>query len=310
MQLNYVILVHKNPLQLSRLVKRLSATDVHFYIHIDKAVSSQPFKDILAPYSNLHFVEEKDRVNITWGDFSMVQATLNIMKMILSEKKSGYCILLSGQDYPIKSNDYISDFFTKNDGINFISSKSIPWNHLWYDSGMERIEFYHFHPKKNSKHNIFIPPISNKLFYRKRTIKQISRLLISKHFYKIWVIFKKREFPKFMSPYGGSQWWALPISTLNLIESYLKNNPEYINFHKYTQVPDEVFFHTLISSKISKNLISDKVTYVNWTKGDIFSPANLTFKDLDKIKSIKELFARKFDETIDSKILDELDKFY
>jgi hypothetical protein len=308
MQLNYVILVHKNPLQLSRLVKRLSATDVHFYIHIDKAVSSQPFKDILTTFSNLNYVEDKDRENITWGDFSMVQATLNAIKMILAEKKNGYCILLSGQDYPLKSNNFISNYFTQNDGINFMESQPIPWDYFWYDNGVGRIENYNFHPKKMTKINIFIPSIQSKLFYRKRTIKQILKLLFSRHFYKIWVVLKKRKFPKSVSPHGGSQWWALPISTLKLIESYLNNNPNYIKFHKYTQVPDEIFFQTIISSKIAKNLISDKLTYVKWTEDDIFSPTTLTIEHFEELKTVRFLYARKFDINFDSQILDELDK--
>ena len=41
--INYIILVHKNPFQLIRLINKLSGNHVSFYVHVDKLVDSRPF---------------------------------------------------------------------------------------------------------------------------------------------------------------------------------------------------------------------------------------------------------------------------
>ena len=70
--------------------------------------------------SNVYIVE--DRVSVNWSGFSVVEATLKLMNMVRdTNKKYDYISLISGQDYPIKSNEYIETYFTENQGKEFIA---------------------------------------------------------------------------------------------------------------------------------------------------------------------------------------------
>src|SRR6478735_10646508 len=101
MKIAHLILAHSQPDQLSRLINRLSSKDADCFIHIDAKANLENFKKI-TQIPNA-FVLNK-RVNITWGSYSIVQATLDgLSSIIASNKNYDYINLLSGQDYPLKS---------------------------------------------------------------------------------------------------------------------------------------------------------------------------------------------------------------
>ena len=121
------------------------------------------------------------------------------------------------------------------------------------------------------------------------------------------MLFFNRVFPENIIQYGGSQWWMLPMETNKLIYSFLNENRDYIEYHEDTQVPDEIFFHSIIHSKISNKLISFNITYVKWPKGEIPSPITFTINDLEGLKNSGALFVRKFDMYVCNHIVDKLD---
>ncbi|MCF7560037.1 beta-1,6-N-acetylglucosaminyltransferase [Sabulilitoribacter multivorans] len=306
MNLNYLILAHKNTTQVERLIKKLYTEKTQFYVHIDKAANIGLFKKELSSFSNIKFVDDENRINIIWGNISIVKATLQLIKMVILDERQGHCILLSGQDYPLKSNEFINHFFEKHKDVNFISSERIT-SESFDNRGLSRINHYNFHPYKHSTNNIEIPPVYLRLFYRKRTFKQVFRLLFSNKWYKLYMIFLNRTFPDKITPYGGSQWWALPMKSIKLIHSFLINNPDYLKYHEYTQVPDEIFFHSILHTKISNDLIKPNITYVKWPKTETPSPITFTINDFEELHNSKAIFARKFDINLDKQIMDKLD---
>lgn len=85
MQINYIILTHKNPIQLERLISKLEDKDVTFFVHIDAKANIESFKYL--EKDNVIFLE--NRVDVIWGDFSIVQATLNAMKSVIEHRDQG-----------------------------------------------------------------------------------------------------------------------------------------------------------------------------------------------------------------------------
>lgn len=82
MQINYIILTHKNPQQLERLINRLDADNICFYIHIDKKTNIEHFKYL--EKQNVVLIDH--RIDVVWGDFSIVNATLNTMNYITDKQ--------------------------------------------------------------------------------------------------------------------------------------------------------------------------------------------------------------------------------
>src|SRR5438128_1435733 len=110
MEKAYLIMAHKNPEQLSRLISRLIDGESEFFIHIDKKVDAAPFENRLKEYGDIvHFLE---RFDSKWGGYGVIKPFMSgLHEVRRSAKNFERIILLSGQDYPIKSNEFINHFF-------------------------------------------------------------------------------------------------------------------------------------------------------------------------------------------------------
>ncbi len=310
MDINYMILAHKNPGQLSRLVKVLRAERTYFYIHIDKNTNIEPFKRNLKECDSVRFSSDSERRVTPWGDIGIIEATLNMLRRIIADGRKGICVLLSGQDYPIRSNKEIRFFFEKNKGINFIELFKVP-THRWAGEGFRRINTYKFNLSNKREDFVLLPSIFDKMFYTLKTFKQIFKALKRQKVDVFFRILNKRRFPDYVSPYGGEHWWALTTDTVKKVLAFVDEHPDYLEYHRNTLCVDEIFFHTIVGNTYEdeKNLVKQKIVYVDWERIDAPLPATLQKKDLPFLKSISKnyLFARKFDEHLDAKILDLID---
>ncbi len=310
MELNYIILAHENPYQLSRLAKRLDAKGVCFYIHIDRNVCLEPFKAALYEKKNVFFLEGKQRERGVWGDLGIVKGTINALKQIIEDQRSGYCILLSGQDYPLKQPAYIQKFFEESSGKNYITCFKMPGT--WGINGVDRITKYKVNKSNERRHFTLLPSVYDKDFYSLKTAGKINYLLKSGQSKIILKLLKKRIFPNYLEPYGGSQWWALPSETITLILEFISNHPDYLRYHQFTLLPDEIFFQSIIMflKKEHPIKIIPSLMYDNWRRKTGPLPVTFGSQDFEEIKQAGEhkIFARKFDTDTDEVILDIIDE--
>lgn len=279
----YLIQVHKYPEQLARLVNRIIYPNMDIYIHVDLKSDENAFKKLTKKY-DVNYV--KKRINVQWAGFSNAQATIEGMREILkSGRKYDYIHVVSGQDYPIKKNEYIIEFFKKNQGKEFIAYKSL------YDEWREalpKIEYYHFEDWK----------IRGK--YR------LSFLLKR--------ILPKRKFPYGWKPYGYSRWFSITQEMAKYILEFIDNHADFVRFFKYTTCGDEIFFSTIAKySPLHKNIINDDLRYVDWstklTDPKAANPKILTINDYNSLINSDKIWARKFDVFKDQKILDKIDEY-
>ena len=162
MEKNYIILVHENPQQLLRLIKALDDNKSFFYIHVDKKVDIQDFKELITGYKNVFFVT--DRYECIWGNISIVYATLSCMHEVVNDQRNGYCILMSGKDYPVKSTQAINSFFDLNNGYEFINVK--PIDECWPDNKwVQRFNYYSFYLSSKRQDFVSIPCIFSRDFF-------------------------------------------------------------------------------------------------------------------------------------------------
>ncbi|MFC1222206.1 beta-1,6-N-acetylglucosaminyltransferase [Pedobacter sp. BG31] len=142
MNITYIILAHKNPRQLQRLVNVLSSAEVKFVIHVDKRAD---IGDFMRGFTDLDFEKVfflEQRCESAWGSFELVQAVLNALGFICSDLPStDRIVLLSGQDYPIKGNRYINKYLAANPHSIFMEYDSVPYRN-WKGGGEDRFPLY------------------------------------------------------------------------------------------------------------------------------------------------------------------------
>lgn len=291
MEKAYIIMAHKNPGQLYRLIDRLNDGASEFFIHIDKTAAFAPFEIVKELGTTIiHFV---DRADSKWGGFGSVQASLNGLKAVKnSQKKFDRILLLSGQDYPIKSNQYINNFFSNSPHTVFIDYFPIPNYLKWPGSdngGLYRVYKYYFGLK----------------WYQLFCSKSLNLL-------STYIPFLKRKIPNEMKPFAGSQWWSVDGYALDYILDYDEKHPEYRAFHQHTFVPDELYVQMIVANATDENLVKSIVNsnkrFIIWADEHAAHPNLLGKNDFEAILNSDDLFARKFDENADAEILDLIDR--
>jgi Core-2/I-Branching enzyme len=293
----YVILAHQYPEQLCRLVETLSCSCTDFFIHIDKGKDIKPFKSSLAKIrkgdSSITFVA---RYKSPWGSIGLVTATLNAFaEIVQSSKIYDYVITLSGQDYPLKKNSDIIDFFERNYGKNYISYFPCT-NEINQDEWKQKIT-----TDRLGKYHIYL--------LGKRYQYPSGKTTFSDRIFSLFFN-KERKHLSYLNPYADSQWFCITINSVRYILNFVKEHPDFLHYHKYTYIPDEIFFQTILlnsQESLKESIVNDNLKYIDWSKPDIFHPMIFSSNDFVDLLNSQKMFARKFDANICHNILDMID---
>ncbi len=278
MRIAYLLLAHNTPNHLKRIISALSSPNSSFFIHIDKKSNISAYERVRGP--DVYLLDE--RIPVYWGDFSVVEAEIMLLKKAFeSGEVFDRYVLLTGADYPVRSKAYIEQFFEKNMGREFINMVEIPSE----IRPVSRLTEFNFIPR-----GLRVP-------------KKMRRALI-----KALNMIYKRDYHsglRAMVPYAGSQTWAFTPAAVRYILDFCERNHGVVRFFKYTHVPDEAFFQTILGNSLFKSHICRALTYTEWEEG-MASPNNITEASLIKILRNPEfspeniygageiLFARKF----------------
>lgn len=283
----YLILAHKNPRQLNRLIHALNDGQSCFFIHLDKAVDRTPFHHIGADNTNVFFVQ---RERTSWGSYRIVSAILHGLNAIVEAQLNfTHVILLSGQDYPIKSNAFISRFTEQHADKSFIQYFQLPNYEKWEpNGGLYRVNKYFIGLKK---YELFCSRALNLL--------------------ATYIPLLQRRSYKGMLPYAGSMWWMMNRAAVQYVLGFLQKNPGYTAFHRYTFAPDEVFFQTLLLNAATPEpgfqIVNDDLRFIKWKDITASHPENISHQDLPSLEASPALFARKFEAEQDTALLDIID---
>ena len=300
MKTAYLILAHRQPHQVARLIESLSSEGTYFFVHVDRKASLPAFKAAVLPSRRVCFLPDAERVKVYWGGFSPVEATLRLLDCAYrSSVRFGRYCLLSGADFPIRSNDQIRQAFdSEHEFISIAQALSAP------DASYKPqcISQYHYfdHGWLNPRTSPFpaLPRLAARL------TSQVPRSVYNR-----------------IPLYQGSQWWALTDRTVGYILNFIRKHPDYLAFQRFTMVPDEVFFHSIVKSSPWAGRINHDFEqgtlpggtspergchYVDWHSGETV-PKVLDLSDLEKLLASKALFARKFEDPRSALLLERLE---
>jgi hypothetical protein len=283
----YLILAHKQPQLLCRLIDRLSSKSSVFFVHIDRAAPPHGFEKLARFGENVRLIKQEFS---TWAGIGIVKAVLNGLQAIdACPGRFDRIVLLSGQDYPIKSNEQIDGFFESSAKSTFMRHWEIPNFDVWpHRGGLSRVDRYFLGIGRWQ--NIVA-----------RTMNIPGKVIP-------WV---RRRMPYELRPYGGWMWWTLDDVALKHILLYVASHPRYLEYHRYTFAPDEVFFQTILlnatDARIRESIADDDLRFIRWKAGESH-PEILRSGDVEAALASPALFARKFDITVDEDALDLIDE--
>ena len=143
----YFIMAHNEFELLKRLIRMIDDERNDIYVHIDKKVKdySQEEISLITQKSKIYFMK---RMNITWGGDSQIKCFLHFLQ-ISSKTHYAYYHWISGVDFPLKSQDYIHDFFKKNNGKIYLDA-DLRREHV-IESFEQRNKYYYFFQYKIGK---------------------------------------------------------------------------------------------------------------------------------------------------------------
>ena len=218
-QLAYIISAYKYPGQLARLVSRLQDDGVQFFIHYDKKSSDEEFRQLAVRFGDMPNVHLLKRHKCFWGDFGHVQATIKgIKEIVRREVPCDYVILLTAQDYPIKTNEQIRRFFAASGGKSFMQYCPLPAKELRQERyGYDRIERWHF--RVFSQRHGF--PIARQ--FANPLARLFCALLNS-------LLPKQRRFPAEFVPFWGSSYWCLTRESIEYIYEFITSHQQFVDF--------------------------------------------------------------------------------
>ena len=270
----YLILVHRYPNQFKRLFKAIYHPSNHYMIHVDKRSGTElqtEISDFLAEYPNASMLKSEKAL---WGGYSLVDAELRgmneLLKMGLEWK---FFINLSAQDFPLKSQTHIHNYLNQHIGKDFLK-------------------------------------VANQAEIRPDTMHRLEEFVTETDNEIISEPVQKRAFLKGVTPYIGNQWMILSRKFCE----FISRSPEvdrFRDFYRNTLIADEGFFQTVIMNTSYKaTLVNDDKRAIDWIPmGTIkLRPRDFTADDAEFLKNSDDLFARKFDETVDQDILTILEE--
>ena len=248
--------------------------NVNFYVHMDAKSDYFPNAET-AQLANVFLL--KDRITVRWGGFSQIEATLKLFETAFAHEDNAYFHLLSGEDVVLQPFEVIEK----------------QWQHQFDFQAMMTCEIapqYAYRFIMDSLH-------ADSDWQRQLTGKIITKLQQG-----------VAKVKPYHSPiYFGSQWFSVTRADWEKIVPF---TDEYSDFFRHKLVPDEHFFQTLITEKLTnqirlsndnrRQIIFDK----NVNNGN--SPIYLDLSKLERAKFDGYWFARKVKKDVALTWLGEL----
>jgi Core-2/I-Branching enzyme len=274
----YLIRAHHAPRLLERLVRRLASPEAGVFVHVSRTAEHSVYEEMVSRVRDVDSVHWLPRKTCRYGGFSLVEATLAGLDAIAEHGQlPGHTLLLSGQDYPLRPRAEIETFLEGAGERSFLHHGAIP-SSGWRPErgGLDRLQFFYF----------------ERVRYRTRLLR---------------LPFVTRAFPEGLRPYGGSAFWALAAPAVDYVRRFVRENPRVMRFFRYTLIPDELFFQTvLLNSPLRDTIVNEELHFVDWSGGSVH-PATLGEADVERMLASGKLFARKFDPRATG-VLDRLDE--
>ncbi len=300
MKIAYLIMAHRDPGQVKRLVESIIDSGDCF-IHIDKKTDDAPFRAILADYERVFFMKNRTRVN--WAAWSIVCVYTKLLEMAyhLNANYDRF-VFLTGQDYPLMTNEEIIAEFSANRETEYIMAYNIVTSTVPTDKNKILKRWY------------FENPFNNKLLRRAWASLTYRCITLHSNRKKLTVPLNGVE----VDPYFGQMLSAFTRKGAEKIISVYRNDKKYNRVMKHVHAPDEIYWQTIIfNSDLRPNTVQNgkehEITeHFGWAPLHFHSYDDQCSvyeeKDYEMLKDCGYMFCRKVIPGISDKLMDKIDE--
>jgi hypothetical protein len=306
MRIVFVIQSHTLLPQLSRLLRVLSAGCQDKFIIISHDGDLPPVEAIAQEYG----VQTVLRSEGGRGRFGLLGSYLSALKYISKNRiQYDWLMLLSGQDYPVRSLAEFEDVLAKTphdgyfwhfDAFKPTASGPIAWS---FEEAEGRYLFQY-------------RLLKTKLSFVERALLRYPRLLTAKSSnwrlhtsYGFSVGRRATDIPftDNFKCFGGAYSHILRKRAVDEILRFVAERPDIVRYFELTMQPDEALIPTILCNNKDFDISPEDLRYYDFSSGRLGHPKILTKFDLPLIDSGNFFFARKFDLRRDVALFDELD---
>ena len=272
----YLIIAHNEFHMLKKLLTELDDVRNDIYIHIDRKTKNVDEKEISSWVSNsaVFFVP---RIKIFWGHHSIMKCELNMLKMAVKGNYH-YYHLISGIDFPLKTQDEIHEFL-EDENSEFIECHS---DGVYDDHFLYKIKFYYPLLRFVGKGHFDGP--GKKLAFMRKLVQKQWKLTVFQENHN----FDRTKKYKDITFYKGNQWFSIT----NDFAKYLVSKEKLIKKMSFwTNGPDEIIIPTIAkNSEFSSRVKDISLRQIDWNRGN---PYEYKLEDYNELISSKAFLARK-----------------
>nr|WP_278296244.1 glycosyltransferase [Butyrivibrio sp. ob235] len=269
-------MAHNEFHMLRKLLTELDDERNDIFLHIDKKTQFVDQNEITSwvHYSNVFFVKRR---KVFWGTYSIVECEL---EMLAAAVKGNYHYyhLISGTDFPLKSQDFIHDYLEEEDS-EFIDF------HKEGDKGdlfLYKIKYYY--PLLRYVGKGEFNGVGKRQDFLRFLKKQQWKLLECQKKIGIDRIKKYRN----VSFYKGNQWFSI---THDFAEYILSCKKMIKKMYRFSNGPDEIVVPTIaLNSQYAGRVKKKSLRLIDWERGTPYSFIN---SDFDELTNSQAFFARK-----------------
>ncbi len=258
-----LILCHGAPAGLSGLGRFFEGHGFDLFVHVDAKVDEAPFR---AAAPEARFVAP--RIGVFWRGFTMVEATIALIKAARARQAYARYVLISDDTVPLQPLAAIREALLGNE--EFIATRPAEDFRHRYDS------FFLFDSQATQLRWIPLPE-------RQVTPDLIAR---AKRLEMLMTQGKK----KLSVFWYGSQWMALTAATIEMVLARWESDGWLRESFEFSDTPDESYIQTIIGEHMGA--IDRAPVYVDWNAP---KPPRL-FTDIGELEGVRQprfMFARK-----------------
>lgn len=272
----FLIIAHNEFPILKVLLSMLDDVRNDIFLHIDKRSKKMYQKASSIQMKKAGFYLLEKPIRVYWGDISQVKVEYLLFEKAFAQGPYSYYHLLSGVDLPIKSQDYIHEFFQKHSSKEFVG--------FWWTPNHQRdlkrkVNRYHFFTQRTKGGNLILHSLTALVRNSVLTLHKLTR-------------YNRKHNIQFQK---GPNWVSITNEFCSLL---IQHKVHILNHLRYSLCPDEIFLQTIIwntpfRSRLycEKDVNKGSLRKIDWTRGN---PYVWQMEDYNNLVRSEELFARKF----------------